>query len=176
MSWITVLSNWMIPAVFIWILLYGCIKKNNVFESFVEGVNEGFRVVLDILPTFLGLIVAVGAMRASGLLEWLSGLLAPVGHWIRMPAELIGVALTKMISSSAATGLVLDILATFGPDSLQGRMVGIMVGSTETILYTMSVYFMAAGVKKTRYTLAGALLANIVGILASVWLTYAVFY
>lgn len=176
MSWITVLSNWMIPAVFIWILLYGCIKKNNVFESFVEGVNEGFRVVLDILPTFLGLIVAVGAMRASGLLEWLSGLLAPVGHWIRMPAELIGVALTKMISSSAATGLVLDILATFGPDSLQGRMVGIMVGSTETILYTMSVYFMAAGVKKTRYTLAGALLANIAGILASVWLTYAVFY
>ena len=93
-----------------------------------------------------------------------------------MPAELIGVALTKMISSSAATGLVLDILATFGPDSLQGRMVGIMVGSTETILYTMSVYFMAAGVKKTRYTLAGALLANIAGILASVWLTYAVFY
>ena len=176
MSRITVLSNWMIPAVFIWILLYGCIKKNNVFESFVKGVNEGFRVVLDILPTFLGLIVAVGAMRASGLLEWLSGLLAPVGRWIRMPAELIGVALTKMISSSAATGLVLDILATFGPDSLQGRMVGIMVGSTETILYTMSVYFMAAGVKKTRYTLAGALLANIAGILASVWLTCAVFY
>ena len=89
MSWITVLSNWMIPAVFIWILLYGCIKKNNVFESFVEGVNEGFRVVLDILPTFLGLIVAVGAMRASGLLEWLSGLLAPVGRWIRMPVLIV---------------------------------------------------------------------------------------
>lgn len=176
MSWITWISDWMIPGVFAGIILYGWIKKCNVFGSFVEGVNEGFGVVLNILPTFLGLIVAVGAMRASGALELLGTLLAPVGQWIRMPVELITIAITKVVSSSAATGLVLDILATYGPDSLQGRMTGIMVGSTETILYTMSVYFMAVNIKKTRYTLAGALVANIAGILASVWLTYLIFY
>ena len=176
MAWLSALSDWMIPAVFAGIILHGLIKKSNVFENFVVGVNEGFRVVLDILPTFLGLIVAVGAMRASGALDLLGVLLAPIGKWIRMPAELISVALTKMISSSAATGLVLDILASFGPDSLEGRMVGIMVGSTETILYTMSVYFLAVNIRKTRYTLTGALLANLAGILASVWITYLFFY
>ena len=85
-------------------------------------------------------------------------------------------ALTKIVSSSAATGLVLDILKSYGPDSLEGRMVGIMIGSTETILYTMSVYFMSIGIQKTRYTLSGALISNIAGIAASVFLTYWIFY
>ena len=95
---------------------------------------------------------------------------------MRMPTSLLPVALTKVVSSSAATGLILDILKTFGPDSLEGRMVGIMVGSTETILYTMSVYFMAIRVKDTRYTLSGALIANLAGIAVSVGLTYWIFY
>ncbi len=175
LQWINIISEWMIPATFLIIILYGLIKRANVFENFVEGVNEGFRVVLGILPTFLGLIVAVGALRASGTLDLIGKLLAPMGALIKMPADLISVAITKVISSSAATGLILDILQKYGPDSLEGRMVGIMVGSTETILYTISVYFMAVKIKKTRYTLIGALLANLVGIIVSVWITYAVF-
>lgn len=153
MKILALMSDWMIPAVFLWIILYARLKKVKVMESFVVGVNEGFQVVVDILPTFLGLMVAVGALRASGTLDLLARLLTPVSRMIWMPEPLLPVALTKVVSSSAATGLILDILKTFGPDSLEGRMAGVMVGSTETILYTMSVYFMAIRVKDTRYTL-----------------------
>ena len=176
MKLVSLLSEWMIPAIFIWIIGYGLIKKVKVLESFVVGVNEGFKVVYDILPTFLGLIVAVGALRVSGTLDLIVELLTPISETLLLPQPLLPVALTKIVSSSAATGLVLDILKTYGPDSLEGRMVGIMVGSTETILYTMSVYFMAAGIKKTRYTLSGALISNAAGIMASVFVTYWIFY
>ncbi len=176
MKIINILSEWMIPAVFIWIIGYGLVKKVKVLESFVIGVNEGFRVVLHILPTFLGLIVAVGALRASGTMDFLAKALTPVSNHLHVPQPLLPVAITKIVSSSAATGLILDILKSFGPDSLEGRMVGIMVGSTETILYTMSVYFMAVRIKKTRYTLSGALISNLAGIAASIFLTYWIFY
>ncbi|MCI8633123.1 MAG: spore maturation protein [Lachnospiraceae bacterium] len=176
MKILALMSDWMIPAVFLWIILYARLKKVKVMESFVVGVNEGFQVVVDILPTFLGLMVAVGALRASGTLDLLARLLTPVSRMIWMPEPLLPVALTKVVSSSAATGLILDILKTFGPDSLEGRMAGVMVGSTETILYTMSVYFMAIRVKDTRYTLSGALISNLAGIGASIFLTYWIFY
>ncbi len=173
---VNLLSEWMIPAIFVGIIGYGLIRRVKVMESFVIGVNEGFRVVLDILPTFLGLIVAVGALRASGTLDLLVKLLTPICEKIFLPQPLLPVALTKVVSSSAATGLVFDILKVYGPDSLEGRMVGIMVGSTETILYTMSVYFMAIKIKKTRYTLSGALISNLAGIAASIFVTYWIFY
>ncbi len=176
MKIISILSEWMIPAVFILIITYGLKQKIKVMESFVAGVNEGFQVVLHILPTFLGLIVAVGALRTSGALDLLVKVLTPLSQRMWMPKPLLPVALTKTVSSSAATGLILDILKNYGPDSLEGRMVGIMVGSTETILYTMSVYFMAVHIKKTRYTLSGALISNIAGIAASIFLTYWIFY
>ena len=176
MKIVSILSDWMIPAIFVWIIGYGIARKVKVMESFVMGVNEGFQVVLGILPTFLGLIVAVGALRASGTMDLLARLLTPLSERLWMPQPLLPVALTKVVSSSAATGLILDILKNYGPDSLEGRMVGIMVGSTETILYTMSVYFMAIRVKHTRYTLSGALISNIAGIMASIFLTYWIFY
>lgn len=175
MNIINWISGALIPLIVGLIVVYGLVKRVKVMESFIIGVNDGFRVVIDILPTFLGLIVAVGALRASGALDLLGKLLTPIGRLFQMPEPLIPVALTKVVSSSAATGLILDILKTFGPDSLEGRMVGIMVGSTETILYTMSVYFMAVRVKDTRYTLSGALLANLAGIIASILLTYWIF-
>ena len=176
MKIISLISKWMIPGIFVWFIGYGLKKKVKVMESFVTGVNEGFYVVLQILPTFLGLIVAVGALRASGTLGLLADFLMPLGRRLLIPEPILPVALTKVVSSSAATGLILDILKNFGPDSLEGRMVGIMVGSTETILYTISVYFMAIRVKKIRYTLSGALLSNLVGIAAAVILTYWIFY
>ena len=176
MKIVSMISEWMIPMVFVWIIGYGLWKKVKVMECFVVGVNEGFQVVLQILPTFIGLIVAVGALRASGTLDLITKLFMPLSRWLRIPEPILPVAITKVISSSAATGLILDILKNLGPDSLEGRMVGIMVGSTETILYTISVYFMAVHIKKIRYTLSGAILSNIVGIAASVLLTYWIFY
>ncbi len=168
MRWIIMLSDLLIPLIFAGIITYGLLQKINVLESFFHGAVKGIRVVWKIFPTFLSLVVAVGIFQSSGALTILTQLLEPVGNLLYVPSPLIPIALTKFISSSASTGLVLQLFKNFGPDSLEGVMTSIMIGSTETILYTMSVYFSAAKVERTRYTLPGAILANLAGIAASV--------
>lgn len=170
MRFVTMVSDLMIPLIFAGIITYGLCQRVNVLESFFRGIIKGVKVVWEIFPTFLSLVVAVGVFQASGALNVLTSLLEPVGEVIMMPSPLIPIALTKFISSSASTGLVLQLFKDYGPDSLEGIMTSIMIGSTETILYTMSVYFSAAKVNKTRYTLPGAILANIAGIGASIFL------
>lgn len=167
MNWISYLSNAMIPVLFTVIIVYGLRQKTALFDSFIEGAEKGLHIVVDLLPTFVGLFLAVACMRASGLLEWITAFLTPLSNLLHFPSELIPIALTKFVSSSAATGLILDLFATLGPDSLEGRMTAVMIGSTETILYTLSVYFMAVRIKKTRWTLTGAILATLAGIIAS---------
>ena len=167
---LTYVSNLMIPGIIFLILIYGLRKKCNIYDVFVEGAEEGFRTVLQIMPTLIGLMMAVGVLRASGFLEFLGGLAGTVTENFGLKADLIPLILAKMFSSSAATGLVLDIFRTYGPDSEAGRIASILMSCTETIFYTMSVYFMAAGIKKTRYTLTGALAATAAGLGASIWL------
>ena len=118
----------------------------------------------------IALMVAVGVLRASGFLTFLGNLCSPLSDYLHFPKELIPLAFIKMFSSSAATGLVLDIFKNFGTDSFIGLVASIMMSCTETIFYTMSVYFLAAKVTKTRYTLTGALLSTVAGIIASVTL------
>ena len=164
------LSELTIPLIIFYIVGYGLLQRKQVYEYFVSGAEEGLRVVLRILPTLVGLMVGLGVLRASAFLDFLGGLLGRAAGSLGISAELIPVILVRMSSSSAATGLCLDIFKEYGPDSLLGRTVSIMMSSTETIFYTMSVYFMAVKVKKTRYTLAGALLATLAGVAASVFL------
>lgn len=128
------------------------------------------KTVAGILPTLVGLMVAVGILRASGFLEWLCALPGDLTEKIGFPSQLLPVTIVRMFSSSAATGLVLDIFKEYGTDSRIGLITSIMMSCTETIFYTMSVYCMAAKVRKTRYTLAGALLATLAGVVASVFL------
>ncbi|NLK28458.1 MAG: spore maturation protein [Clostridiales bacterium] len=175
MNFIIYLSDYIIPFLIFYIVGFGLLTKTNIYDEFIKGAKEGFRVVLDIMPTLIGLMVGVGVLRASGALDLLSDLLKPITELLHFPSELVPVALVKMFSSSAATSLVSDIFKQYGPDSYLGRIVSIMMSCTETIFYTMSVYFMAAGVKKTRYTLAGALVSTLVGIVMSVVLTNLVF-
>ncbi|NLZ82521.1 MAG: spore maturation protein [Clostridiales bacterium] len=175
MKFLIYISDYIIPFVFFLIITTGLSKKANVYDDFLEGAKEGFKVVYGILPTLIGLMVAVGVLRASGALDLLSTLIKPITDFIHFPSELLPVALVKMFSSSAATGLVLDIFKQHGPDSYLGRLVSIMMSCTETIFYTMAVYFMAAGVRKTRYTLLGALVATLSGIVGSVIITNIVF-
>ena len=175
MKFIIYFSDYVIPFVFFYIIALGLVTKTNIYDEFIKGAKDGFKVVLDIMPTLIGLMVAVGILRASGTLDLLSDIIKPLTDFLHFPSELVPVTLIKMFSSSAATSLVLDIFKQYGPDSYLGRIVSIMMSCTETIFYTMSVYFMAAGVKKTRYTLAGALTATIVGVIASVVLTNLIF-
>lgn len=170
MDFLIFLSTFMIPFVIFGVVGYGMLMKKNVYELFVKGAQEGLVTVIKILPTMVGLMVGVGILRASGFLELLSDIF---GKWlcqIGFLPQLVPLTIVRMFSSSAATGLVLDIFREYGPDSTAGLTASIMMSCTETIFYTMSVYFMTAKVKKTRYTLSGALIATGAGIAASVLL------
>lgn len=168
------LSEFMVPLVIFYIVGFGLLSGRPVFDDFLKGAQEGMKTVVGIMPTLIGLMAAVGILRASGLLDAAAGLLKTPAGWLHIPTPLVPVILVRMVSSSAATGLVLDIFKNYGPDSLIGNMVSIMMGCTETIFYTMSVYFMTAGIRKTRWTLPGALLATAGGIAASIVLAVAI--
>ena len=122
------------------------------------------------MPTLIGLMVGVGILRESGFMEWFAGLLSPVVAFLHFPAELFSLFIVKMFSSSAATGLLLDVYKTYGTDSYLGTLASVLMSCSETIFYTMSVYFMTAKVTKSRYTLAGALVATFAGAAASIFL------
>ncbi len=150
------ISDIIIPLLLFYIVGYGVVSRVKVYEAFLTGAKEGLKVVVDIMPTLVGLLVAVGVLRASGFLDFLAGLLAPPAG---IPAAVVPVMLIKLFSGSAATGLVLDVFRTYGPDSYIGTLVSILMSCTETCFYTMSVYYLAAKVTRTRYTLPGALLS-----------------
>ena len=162
------LSDAMIPLLIFSIVGYGLLTRHNVYDDFIKGAKDGFQTVIGIMPTLIGLMVGVGILRASGFLDSLSAALGILTEPLHFPAELVPVSIVKMFSSSAATGLVLDIFKEFGPDSYFGTITSIMMSCTETIFYTMSIYFMTAKVQKTRYTLAGALFTTLIGTIASV--------
>ena len=163
-------SNIIIPVIIFYIVAYGISVRINVYEEFIKGAKDGFHTVIQIMPTLIGLMVAVGVLRASGFLDFLGGLFAGITQRAGFSSELIPLILVKMFSSSAATGLVLDIFKNHGPDSLIGMTTSIMMSCTETIFYTMSIYFLHVGIKKTRFTLFGALFSTICGIAASVFI------
>ena len=173
MKWFLIVSDLLIPMISLGILCAGILQQVAVYDVFVKGAKSGFLTVAKIIPTMVGLMVAVGILRASGLLTCLSEEIGKFTKWIGFPGELVPLTVVKMFSSSAATGLLLDIYKEFGTDSRNGLIVSISMASTETIFYTMSVYYMTAKVTKTRYTLTGALLATFAGLVASVILAGA---
>lgn len=161
-------SRLIVPFVIFGIVTYGIIMRVSVYDSFVKGARNGFFTVIKIMPTLIGLMVAVGILRASGFLDFLFGFLGNFSEVIGFPGELVPLTVVKMFSSSAATGLLLDIFKEYGTDSYIGLIASISMSCTETIFYTMSVYYMAAKVTKTRFTLGGALFATFAGLIASV--------
>lgn len=172
MQFILYLSKYMIPFVLFYIVGYGILMKVPVYDSFVTGAKEGLKTVVAIVPTLVGLMVATGVLRASGFLDLIGSVLVQlIGPAEQIfPPQLIPLTVIRMFSSSAATGLLLDLYKEYGTDSRIGMTASLMMCCTETIFYTMSVYFMTARIKKTRHTLAGALIATFAGIAMSVLL------
>lgn len=168
MGFIVYLSNFIIPFTILYIVALGVVNKVKVYEAFTKGAKDGLKVVVEICPTLIGLMVGVGVLRESGFLTWLGELLAKTINLECFPAALFPLTIVRLFSSSAATGMALDIFKTYGTDSYIGTVTSIMMCSTETVFYTMAVYFLAAKVTKTRWTLAGALVATLAGIVASV--------
>jgi spore maturation protein B len=168
LNFLVFLSTYILPFFIFYVVAYGLWKGRNVYQAFVEGAKGGFHTALGILPTLVGLLAAVGVLRASGFLDLISGLLKTLLKGTGFPAELLPLVIVRLFSNSAATGLALDLFKAHGPDSTQGLLASLFLSSTETVFYTMSIYFMSVKIKKTRYTLPGALLATLAGIVASV--------
>ena len=168
MNFLVFLSTYILPFFIFYVVAYGLWKGRNVYQAFVEGAKGGFHTALGILPTLVGLLAAVGVLRASGFLDLISGLLKTLLKGTGFPAELLPLVIVRLFSNSAATGLALDLFKAHGPDSTQGLLASLFLSSTETVFYTMSIYFMSVKIKKTRYTLPGALLATLAGSVASV--------
>ncbi len=164
-----------IPAILVSVLGYGALKGVKVYAVFVEGAKEGFQVAVRIIPFLVAMLVAIGIFRASGSLDLLVRVLNPVTSLIGMPAETLTMALMRPLSGSGALGVMSESINTHGPDSLIGRMVSVMMGSGETTFYVLAVYFGSVGIKRSRHAVLGGLIADVVGILASVWLTNLLF-
>lgn len=171
MKVILYLSDMMIPFVVFYIVGIGIIQKNKVYDDFIEGAKYGLKTVVGVMPTMVGLMIGVGVLSSSGFLDFFTKQIAKMTLKIGLPPAVVPAMIVRMFSSSAATGLVLDVFKQFGTDSYEGLLSSIMMSSTETIFYTMSVYFMTAKVTKTRWTLAGALISTLAGIIASVIMT-----
>ena len=164
-------SDFIVPFTMFYIVVYGFFNRTDVYESFLKGVKEGFQIVIEIAPTMIALLVSIGIFRASGALDSFSELLAPAGKLLHIPVEVIPVFIVRIFSSSAAVSFVLDIFKEYGPDSRLGMIVSIMMSCAETVIYTITIYYMSVNIKKTRWTLPGAMFATIAGAVASVAIT-----
>lgn len=162
------LSDMIIPLIIFYIIGFGFLMHRKIYEDFVDGAASGLKTVVKVLPTLIGLMTGVGILRASGFLDLIGRILGKFLDRFGFPSELVPLSVVKMFSSSAATGLLLDIYKKFGTDSRAGLIASLLLSSTETIFYTMSVYFIAAKITNTRHTLTGALLATLGGTIASV--------
>lgn len=164
-----------VPLMIFCIISYGFIKKVKLYDEFVDGAKEGITTTIRIIPPLVGLMVAIGVFRASGALEILTYAIKPITDLFLIPPEVLPLAFMRPISGSASTALTFDIMKSYGADSFIGMVASTMMGSSETIFYTLAVYYGSVGVKNIRYTLKIALIVELVSILVSVWINILVY-
>ena len=158
----------LIPVLVTLLCVYGLYKRVDIFSSFVEGAKDGLRTVAFIAPTMIALLTAVGTLRASGALIWLSEMIRPLAEAVGFPPELVPMSLLRPVSGSGATALLTGIYGDYGPDGFLARCASVLAGSTETTFYAMTMYYSAARIKKTRHTLFSALMADLTAVVLSV--------
>ena len=163
------MTDYLVPLLLLVSSLLVLRKKENTYDLLIQGGAEGLRLLMTITPALVILMTAVHMLRASGAVEILSTILAPLFRLVGIPLETAMLVLIRPISGSAALAVGAELMACYGPDSPIGRTVAVMLGSTETTFYTISVYFGAAGIQKTRYTIPAALLADFVGFFMASW-------
>lgn len=162
------ISNLIIPLIVLLVIIYGIRKKVNVYDTFIEGAKESFDMVINLFPTFLAMILGINIIINSGLITSILNLLKPIFEFIKVPLEIIPMAIMRPISGSSSLALLNNIFATTGPDSFIGRTGSIIQGSTDTTFYIISLYFGSIGIKKIRYALWAGLLADLLGIISSI--------
>ena len=156
------------PVIILIIILYGFLEKNKVYDIFLEGAKEGVHIVFNIFPTLVGLFVAVGALRCSGILELIINFLSPIIEMLNIPKDIMPLAILRPISGSASMAIATDIMNNYGVDTKIGTIASTIMGSTETTLYTIAVYTSCVNIKKTRGILIAALIGDAIGMITSV--------
>ena len=170
MNLIGYISTIAVPAVILVILLYGIFEKKPVFDLFLRGSEEGIKMCLKIFPTLIGLFLAIGAIRSSGLIDFIIDLVKPIFEKICFPQEILPLMLIRPISGSGSIAIATDIMKKFGVDSIIGIIAATIMGSTETTLYAISVYTKSVDIKKIRFVLFAAIAADITGMTVAVWI------
>ena len=168
MSLVNYLSNSAVPIIIIFVIVYAVLEKNKVFDTFLQGAKEGIKVVYNIFPTLIGVFLAVGVLRSSGILDLIVNFITPITNMFNIPSEIMPLALIRPISGSASMAIATDIMAKYGVDNKIGLIASTIMGSTETTFYTIAIYTSCVGIKKIRFVLVSALVADIVGMLISV--------
>ncbi|MBO5143830.1 MAG: spore maturation protein [Clostridia bacterium] len=162
------ISYLMIPLMILGIIIYGLVKKEKVYELFLEGVTDGFKVMLQIFPSLLSIMIAIDLFKISGGMNLLTNLITPISKIFGIPNEIMPIGIMRSISGGASVGLLADTLNTYGADSLIGRIASTVMGSSETTLYVLAVYLAATSVKDTRNILAISLISDFVAIILAV--------
>ena len=165
---IDMLSLYALPVIILVILTVGLVKKVPVYEEFTEGAKDGFHVAVNIIPYLVAIIVGISMFRASGAMDSIAAVLAPLLNKLAIPVDAIPVMITRSLSGSATLGLFTEIAQKLGPNAYATKLCAVIVGSSETTFYVLSVYFGAVGIKKFRYALLVGLLADFIGIIAAV--------
>lgn len=168
MRLINFISNLAMPMMILVIVIYGVIEKNKTFDTFLDGAKEGIEIALSIFPTLIGLFVAIGALRSSGILDMIINFVTPLLNVVGFPKEIMPLAMLRPISGSSSIAIATDIMKNYGVDSNIGIIASTIMGSTETTLYTIAIYTSCIKVKKIRFVLIASLIADFVGIVTSV--------
>lgn len=163
------MTDYIVPLILFFTAALALRKRENAYDIMLQGAAEGLQLLLSLVPALVMLLTAVHMLKASGAAEMLSGILAPVFSFFGIPKETALLVLIRPISGSAALAVGAELMREYGVDSLVGRTAAVMLGSTETTFYTISVYFGAAGIKKIRYTVPAALFADLVGFCMAAW-------
>lgn len=161
------LGEWVLPIAVVGILLFGMVRRVPVFDTFLQGAKEGLSSSVSILPALIGLMMGVSMLEASGALDILSCFLRPAAQWLGFPVEAIPLALLRPFSGSGSTALAASLFSSIPPDSFAGRVISVMLGSSETTFYAVAVYFGAVGIRKTKWTVPAALAGDFVTTAAS---------
>jgi spore maturation protein B len=164
-----------IPLVLVLFLGWGMVKKVKVYEVFVEGAKDGFNVAIRIIPYLVAMLMAIGIFRASGAMDILTEVLAPITLLIGMPPETLPMALMRPLSGSGSLGIMTELMSVHGPDSLIGILASTMYGSSETTFYVLAVYFGSVNVRNTRHAVPTGLIADLAGMLGAVWIVNLLF-
>lgn len=172
----TQISSWMIPSIIVFIPLYAALRRKvPVYETFVEGAKDGFGTAINIIPHLVGMMVAISMFRASGAMELMLSAVRPLFDWLGIPSEVLPLGILRPLTGAGSLAFTADLIKTYGPDSMIGRIASTIQGSTDTTLYVLIVYFGAIGIRRSRYALKVGLFSDLVGFIASILICLYIF-